>query len=116
MRRPSSGLAVAVVRVVVTGAPSVVPVPPAGCGGTGGTGGSAEEGGDSAVGRLHLLDLRDVAGFRDELDAAVGDAGGELLRVHRRDQRVVLAPHDEGGRGDAVQALVQAAVRDGPTQ
>ena len=69
--------------------------------------------------RLHgveLLPLRDVPGALDDLHPRARDPRRELLRVHGRDEPVLVAPDDERLRRDAVDALLQALVRDRPDE
>ena len=59
---------------------------------------------------IEPLDLRNVTAILDDFDAGIGDALGELLGVDRRDQRVILAPDNQGIGLDTVDPLLQALV------
>src|SRR5215213_3040114 len=69
-----------------------------------GFGEEAFEGGDEAAG---ALELGDVAGVLEDLQAAAGKLGVGLAGVLDGDDRVVLAPDDEEGQGFGEVELVE---------
>src|SRR5678815_1466853 len=76
----------------------------------------AQELADHARDGLGLLDLGRVPRVGHRLQSRARDALGELVRVDGRHYPVVLAPHEERGRGHAVNALLEPLVGNGPDE
>src|SRR5688500_13982758 len=67
-------------------------------------------------GPLRLLEVWEVRSVLDHLDPRSPDALTELVGVDALHEVVPVTPHDQRVRGDAVEALVQAPVRDRPDE
>src|ERR1700721_1550094 len=61
-----------------------------------------------------LLGLRNVSAVGNNLDAACRDRLPKFLRVASRNKAVVRAPHNQGGRRDAMESFMQTALGYGP--
>src|SRR5881628_2495447 len=73
---------------------------------------SAEEARHRTDELVGLLVGQHVAGVADQLDARLGDQRLPALGVSRHEQSVGRPPQDEALRGEAIQALREAPVRD----
>src|SRR5262245_31916316 len=62
--------------------------------------------------RLWALEAHEMPRLGDDLDAGVRDASPEDLGIRGRHEPIVRTPHDERGRGDARQALLEAVLRN----
>src|SRR3954464_59390 len=63
---------------------------------------------------FRLLEMRQVRGLVDQLNARAGNRFGEVLRIGRRDDAVLLAPDDQRRCRNTMNAMLQAAIRDRP--
>src|SRR5215472_2712572 len=66
--------------------------------------------------RCRMLEVRRMTGAGDDMKPRTSEALRELLRVYRRHEPVVRTPDDERWRGDAMDSLLQALVRDRPDE
>ena len=55
---------------------------------------------------LRLLEGHDVAGARDAHELGASDRRGDPFRLGRRGEGILLADHDQGGRGDAGKFMI----------
>src|SRR5215831_13155043 len=79
-------------------------------------GSPAQELADHARHRARMLDLRRVARVSHGLQTGPRDALGELVGIDGWHDAIVLAPHEQRGRGDPMDALLEPLVGNGPDE